>query len=182
MIQAIGLENDLPHEEVGDDRDLGMGIGALDIDGFDSLQHGRKVVIIAQVHVLLLHGILVDTDGVNDVLTAGIAYFLLVIVKTIEDQMSPIGNIKLQEPNACAALKDSVDLNADLSTSIERPHNDIRYGLLIQVYLSDAFLADAIFFIFHHQFKQVIKDQLLILLLLLELHCLVEFGRNPDSI
>jgi hypothetical protein len=80
MIQAIGLENNLPHEEVGDDRDFGMGIGALDIDGFNSLQQGSEVVIIAQVHVLLLHGILVDADGVNDVLTAGIAYFLLVIV------------------------------------------------------------------------------------------------------
>ena len=87
--------------------------------------------------------------------------------------MSPIGDIKLQEANACAALKDSVDLNADLGTSIERSHDDIGYGLLIQVYLSDALLADAIFLIFHHQFKQMIQDQLLILLLLLELNCLV---------
>ena len=173
MVQAIGLKNDLPHEEVGDDRDFGMGIRALDIDGFNSFQHRRKVVIIAQVHVLLLHGILVDADGVNDVLTAGITDLLLVIVETIEDQMSPIGNIKLQEANTCAALKDSVDLNADLGTSIERPHNDIGYGLLIQVYLSDALLADAIFLIFHHKLKQVIQDQLLILLLLLELNCLV---------
>ena len=28
----------------------------------------------------------------------------------------------------------------------------------------------------------MIQDQLLVLLLLLELHCLVEFGRNPDGI
>ena len=93
MFQAIGLENDLPHEEVSDHRDLGMGVGGLDIDSFNSPQHRGKVVIIPQVHVLLLHGIFVDADGVNDVFTAGIANLLLVIVEAVEDQMSPIGNI-----------------------------------------------------------------------------------------
>lgn len=95
MLQAVGLKDDLPHIEVGDHRDLGMGVGALDIDSFNSPQHRSKVVIITQVHVLLLHGLLVDADGVNDVFSAGIADLLLIIVETVEDQMSPIGNVQL---------------------------------------------------------------------------------------